>query len=167
MTISKSPKSPAIRPTMVTDTREQDPLTFRTFPSITGTLTSGDYSLVGAEELFAVERKSIADLVASVTRERERFERELHRLRGFRFARLLIVGCQAEVATHKYRSATTPKAVLHSLAAFEVRYSVPVVWCPTSDAAASQVEQWAYWFAREILSAAHALGTSGATAIPE
>ena len=125
-----------IRPTMVTDSREQDPLTFRTFPSVTGTLVSGDYSFRGGEELFAVERKSIADLVASVTGERERFERELHRLRGFRFARLLVVGAQAEVEQHRYRSATTPKSVLHSLAAFEARYSIPVVWSPTPEEAA-------------------------------
>jgi ERCC4-type nuclease len=103
-----------IQPTIVIDTREQTPLTFANLPSERGTLQSGDYSARGLEELFAVERKSIADLVACCTVERERFERELHRLRGFRFARLLIVGCEAEITTHRYRGNTSPKSVLHT-----------------------------------------------------
>jgi hypothetical protein len=45
-----------------------------------------------------VERKSIGDVVACcVGQSRERFERELHRLRGFRFKRLLVVGNEAEI----------------------------------------------------------------------
>ena len=147
-------------PIIVIDTREQDPLVFRNLASIRGSLTSGDYSLSGAEELFAVERKSIPDLIASVTGERERFERELHRLRGFRFARLLIVGSRMEAETHRYRSGTTPKAVLHSLAAFEARYNVPVVWEPVPEEAALRVESWAFWFAREITKTALQIQTT-------
>jgi hypothetical protein len=49
------------------------------------TLQTSDCSVAGPEELFAVERKSVADLVACYVAERERFERELHRLRGCRF----------------------------------------------------------------------------------
>jgi len=146
-------------PTLIVDTREQDPLPLRRFPTIRGTLTSGDYSVSGLEDLFAIERKSVPDLVASVTVERERFERELHRLRGFRFARLLIVGARAEVEQHRYRSRTTPRAVLHSLAAFEARF-VPVVWIAIPEEAAAQVEAWAYWFTREILKAAESIAAT-------
>lgn len=43
------------------------------------------------EELFAVERKTIADLVACcIGANRERFFRELHRLRGYRLLQSLI-----------------------------------------------------------------------------
>jgi DNA excision repair protein ERCC-4 len=146
-----------IKPTVVIDSREQTPLVFRNLASVPGTLTSGDYSFAGAEELFAVERKSIADLVMSVTTERERFTRELHRLRGFQFARLLIVGAEAEVATHRYRSNASPKSVLHSLAAFEARYNVPVVWQPDHELAAALVEKWAFWFHRELMKVADAV----------
>ena len=154
-----------VHPTLIVDSREQIPLVFRTFRSVVGSLTSGDYSFAGGESLFAVERKSVPDLVASVTGERERFERELHRLRGFRFARLLIVGSKAEVEAHRYRSNATPKSVLHSLAAFECRYSIPVVWSPTPEEAASLVEGWAYWTARELVKAAEAV-TAGMTPEP-
>jgi len=141
-------------PTMLVDTREQTPLLFSRLPSVRGTLTTGDYSIVGGEDLFSVERKSIPDLVASVTGERERFERELHRLRGYRFKRLLVVGTRGEVESHRYRSNASPKSVFSSVSAFEVRYDLPVVWAATPEEAAVMVEGWAWWFARELRQAA-------------
>lgn len=147
-----------LRPTIVVDTREQDPLPICRLPSVRGTLTSGDYSVAGLEDLFAVERKSIPDLVSCCVGEnRERLERELHRLRGCRFARLLIVGTREEIEGGCYRSKIKPAAVLHSLAAWEARFGVPVVFLPTPEAAAEQVEAWAYWFAREAVTSANGL----------
>lgn len=140
------------KPTVVIETREKIPLVFTRLPSVTGTLQSGDYSFAGAEDLFAVERKSIQDLVACCTgKNRERFERELHRLRGFRFARLLIVGHESEVRTGRFRGGVSPKAVLATLNAFEVRYNVPVVWANTPENAALLIEKWTWWLARELV----------------
>ncbi len=148
----------SIRPCVVIDSREQTPLVFRRLPAVTGTLATGDYSFSGGEELFSVERKSIPDLVACcVGDNRERFERELHRLRGHRFKRLLVVGTRVEVEQHRYRSNVTPKAVLATLAAFEVRYDVPVVWADTPAEAARMIESWAWWFSREIVQSAAGL----------
>lgn len=135
---------------VVIDTREQSPLDF--LHSAPGTLTSGDYSLLGAEHLFAVERKSIADLVGSLTSGRERFERELHRLRGFHFKRLLIEGTDEDIIEHRYLSKALPKSILHSLSAFEIRYDIPVVFGGSRERCARLVEKWAYWFAREVLA---------------
>jgi ERCC4-type nuclease len=157
-----------LKPVVVIDTREQTPLAFKNLSARCGTLASGDYSFAGGEEIFSVERKSIPDLVACCTTERERFERELHRLRGFRFARLLIVGSEAEIAAQRYRSNASPKAILHSLWAFEARYGVPVVFAPDVDRAAVLVERWAFWFAREIRLAALAMEKEmAATATPD
>lgn len=142
--------------TIVIDTREQQPLAF-TQPSVRDTLTSGDYSLVGAETLFAVERKSIADLTNCCCGDsRQRFERELQRLRGYRFSRLVVIGDPQEVTRHRYYSQIPPQAVMASLAAWEVRY-VPVVWAATPTDAASLIENWASWFAREITLEAEAI----------
>ena len=143
--------------TITIDTREQTPLPFSNIPTEAGTLQSGDYSIRGLEHLFAIERKTIADLVGSVTRDRERFERELHRLRGFHFARLLVIGSEQQIANGQYRSNANPKAVLHSMYALEIRYSVPIVFSPTPQAAALLVERWAYWYAREICKNAKGL----------
>jgi ERCC4-type nuclease len=144
------------RPVLVVDSREQTPLRFLRLRSEVGGLTTGDYSFRGGEEVFAVERKSIADLVSCcMNSNRERFERELHRLRGFWFSRLLVVGSRADVMSHSYRSELPPKAVMATVAAFEVRYGVAVVWIGEESEAAAQVEDWAWWAARELVLAAN------------
>ncbi len=146
---------------IIIDSREQTPLHFTQIESERGTLQTGDYSIQGLEHLFSVERKSLDDCAASVSRERARFERELHRLRGFRFKRLLIVGSRADIEVGRYRSKVSPKAVLASLAAFEVRYDVPVVFAPTPEDAARLIESWAHWFCRQIAKDAEPLVNSG------
>jgi DNA excision repair protein ERCC-4 len=157
-----TPKTTESRPVVVIDSREQDPLIFQNLASVRGTLYSGDYSISGLEELIAVERKSIADLVACCMGEsRERFERELHRLRGFRFKRLLIIGSRGEIELQRYRSRIAPKAVLATLSAFEIRYDCPVVFAPTVVEAALQVERWAFYFAREMTEIVNKMTING------
>lgn len=138
-------------PTIIIDSREQTPLCFTQLPSIVGTLYSGDYSLLGAEHLFAVERKTLDDLAASCTHSRRSvFEHELLRLRGHRFRRLLIIGSEEEILAQRYRSNMLPKALLGSVYAFEMRYDLPVVWAADPDSAAQLIERWAQRFATEV-----------------
>lgn len=117
-------------PVIVVDTREQTPLAFETLPSKVGTLTSGDYSVEGLEHVLAVERKSVADLVGSLTQGRDRFERELHRLRECDVVRLLVVGeggtidPRLAIAHGRCRSRMRPQAIVASLAAHEHRYRI-------------------------------------------
>jgi DNA excision repair protein ERCC-4 len=145
-------------PRIIVDTREQSPLVFTRLASEVAGLTTGDYSFSGGETFMAVERKSVADLVGCCMGvDRARFERELHRLRGFQFKRLLVVGRQEEIEAHQYRSRIDPEAVLNTLAALEVRYEVPVVFADTPADGAWWVEQWACWCAREIVTQANHL----------
>ncbi len=147
-----------LHPAVIVDTREQDPLPIRRLPVIRAALQSGDYSAAGMEDQFAVERKSIPDLVGCCMGEnRERFERELHRLRGFRFKRLLIVGSRAAIEAGAYRSTIRPAAVLASLAAWECRYDVPPVFADTPEAAGALVESWAWWYCREAVEGVNGL----------
>ena len=89
-----------LRPTIIIDSREKTPLVFNC-PSVKECLYSGDYSFVGAEHLFAVERKSLDDLAASCVKSRRAtFENELLRLRGCRFRRLLITATEEDVHAH-------------------------------------------------------------------
>src|SRR5208282_3612482 len=145
-------------PVVVIDTREQTPLPFGRLKTIPGGLNCGDYSVAGLEHLFAIERKTVADLVACCSGEnRERFERELHRLRGFRFKRLLIIGTELDIRQAKYRSNIKPQAVLATIAAFEIRYDLPVLFAATPTEGARMIERWAYWFSREIILSANKL----------
>jgi ERCC4-type nuclease len=120
-------------------------------------LIAADYSIAGAETLFGIERKTIPDLITSCTSERERFERELVRLRSFRFRRLVIVGSESDILHGNFRSLANPKAVIATLHCFEVRYDLPFQFCATPEIAARLIERWARWFSRELYKNANAL----------
>jgi DNA excision repair protein ERCC-4 len=150
------------RPCIVIDTREQEPLPIARLPVSRGGLYTGDYSVAGLQSVFAVERKSIADLVSCcAASNRARFEHELHRLRGFHFRRLLIVGTRAEIKAGAYRSTIKPAAVLGTLAAFEVRYDCPIVFEPDPASAARRAEVWAWYAAREAVETCNGMLRAG------
>jgi DNA excision repair protein ERCC-4 len=91
---------------------------------------------------------------------RDRFERGLHRLRGFRFKRLPIVGTETQIQQSEYCSNIKPQAVMATLAAFEVRCDVPVVFSQGSELAAAQIERWGFWFTREMVEVVNDLWRS-------
>jgi hypothetical protein len=47
----------ALEVTIVVDSREQDPLPFTRFKTVSGNLLTGDYSVLGLESWFSIERK--------------------------------------------------------------------------------------------------------------
>ena len=156
--LKKLGKLSDLRPTVICDSREQLPLPISRLPVVRGGLQTGDYSFGGGEHLFSVERKSLEDVVGVCMGEsRLRFERECGRLRGMKFKRLLIVGPRRLIEEHHYRSAIKPLAVLHSIAAWEMRFDLPVVWANTPSDAAALVESWVWWFAREMVESANML----------
>lgn len=124
------------------DTREQLPYEFRAatskhidFEIMRGTLPEGDYSarLVdedGPEFTAIVERKSLGDLYSTLTHGRERFERELERLRPYGFKALIIEGSLADIAAGGLRpdSKVNPRSIVGSLVAFQQRYGLHVVF---------------------------------------
>ena len=144
-------------PCLLVDTREQTPLKFEHLQSMRKTLQSGDYSVKGLEDVFAVERKSMSDLAGSLRSGRDRFMRELHRLRSFTFARLLVVGTLSELYTLSQRGRVNLDQVEHSLLSIEQRYGVPVVRVDTPAQASLLVETWAFTAWRD---AAAKLGVS-------
>ena len=147
-----------LRPVIVVDSREQDQLVFTKLKAVRGTLYSGNYSILGLEDSFAVERKSIDDLAnCCLTTNRDRFEHELYRLRGYQFKRLLVIGTPEHIAAGRYHSRIAPKAVLATLGAFEVRYDLPVVFIGTPETAAREIERWVCWFSREVVKSANSL----------
>jgi DNA excision repair protein ERCC-4 len=143
-------------PCIVVDTREQAPLAFRRLPWREATLATGDYSIAGLESDFAVERKSVPDLIGSLTAGRDRFMREVDRLRGMSFARLLVIGSEGDVLAHRYRSNASPTAILHSLHSIEAK-GLPVAWAASPATAAELVERYVWWYARAVAKRAGVL----------
>lgn len=129
---------------IIIDSREQAPLDLSPYDCAmeTGSLATGDYSLAGLEDLAAIERKSLPDLVACLQGDqRQRFERELARGRGMDMFMVVIEAAMQDVRNHNYRSQMKPHAVLQSVLAFQVRYRVPFFWAGSRQGAAYTV----YW----------------------
>lgn len=146
-----------VRPCVIIDSREKRPFVFTRLPSVVDGLATGDYSMRGAEHTFCVERKSLADFVGCCMGDnRDTFERELIRARGYRFARILIVATDAEIDAGAWRSDITVKSVRATMASFEARY-IPIVLTPTPEAGALLIERWAWRHAYEICESANKL----------
>jgi DNA excision repair protein ERCC-4 len=122
---------------VVVDSREQKPLTFPAeVKTIPGTLTAGDYSMPGFEEHCAIERKELSDLLVCITTERDRFKRELLRLRSYACKAVVVEATLADIMAGRYRSRVHPSAVVGSICSWMNRYKVPFVFAGNRDGAA-------------------------------
>lgn len=143
------------RPTILVDSREQRPLVFGRLHSERGTLPTGDYAIKGAEDSFVVEKKAIDDFVGCLLKpNRDRFQKEIHRMQAFPFRRLLILGHKRALETGQFRSTIPVPVVLAALDRIEIATSVPVVFASTYEEAAQLVEYWACVFAGSMLKTA-------------
>lgn len=141
--------SPAGAPVIVVDSREQRPLPLQSvidrhrlpFEIRRGTLRTADYSILGLEHLCLVERKSVSDLAGVVGHGRERFERELARLRDeTRAAFLVVEGSASDILLHRHLGHRIHAShVFGSLAAWSLDYGVHTVIAGSPLAAAEYV----------------------------
>ncbi len=69
--------------TVLIDTRERKEYSFRDVEVVRTGLKTGDYTIEGFEDVFAVERKSLNDLANTLGGGRDRFEKELERAEAF------------------------------------------------------------------------------------
>lgn len=137
------------RPYVLIDSREQRPLRFAPELGVdcgVASLPVGDYAVRGFTAHLTLERKSIPDLISTLSHGRERFERELDLMTQYRWRAILIEGDQCDIEGHAYRSNMLPKSVLGSLRAFYIRWQVPHFWCTDARGAAELVA----WFARRL-----------------
>lgn len=130
----------------VCDTREQAPLDLL-IPTITGTLKTGDYSVRGLEHLVAVERKSLADLLVCVGRERERFDACIQRMRGYEVRVLVVEAGWGAIELGQWRSKLRPSQVKAAL--YSWMKHVSVVCVPERQTAAAIVSGILFSAARE------------------
>lgn len=123
---------------VVVDSREQIPYTFQTLRAdadkqnrpleitrVCKQLPAGDYSIEGFETRIAIERKSLADLFATLGQRREQFEAEHARLASCEFAAVII-----EASWHRILfdppadSLLLPKTILRTSSSWAQRYGV-------------------------------------------
>ena len=120
---------------MLVDSREQRPyeftdaLTDGTITLTRAALPVGDYSIADYTDRVAVERKSLADYVATVIHARERFARELRTLARYELGAVVVEASLEDVLEHRYATAAVPESVWGATVSVIVDYGVPVYWC--------------------------------------
>ena len=121
---------------IIVDSREQAPFSFAGYPVevAQGALATGDYSLAGFADRVAVERKSLGDLIGCLTHDRDRFTRELERLRGYASAALLIEAPFSAIAQGRYRSRMDAGAAVQSLLSIMEHYRMPLLFADNREA---------------------------------
>src|SRR5262245_28557187 len=133
------PKPPP--PTIVVDTREQTPWSF-TLPTVRATVPTGaDYTVQGFESAIGIERKSLPDLVQSLTAGRELFDRSLEALRTRTWRSLIVEGTYEQIERGHYMSRATPTSIVGSIAAI-MADGVPVFLAGDAQHAARFAERW-------------------------
>lgn len=138
-----------VTPYVFIDTREKLPLRFKPELNVdcgTAKLDAGDYSVRGYSSVFIAERKSLSDLVQTLSHGRERFESELDLLAQYRWPVILVEANQTEAEIGAYRSMMLPHAVTGSLDAIWMRWGVPTFWCGDAAGAARKLA----WFAHRL-----------------
>jgi len=121
--------------TVAIDTREQQPFSFRgikadadqagkTFiiPTVRTTLRSGDYSIVGYEEAISIERKSHEDLYQTLTRDHQRFVRELERLTTYAYSEVVIEASWGKLLSPPANSRIAPKAISRAIQSLKLQF---------------------------------------------
>jgi ERCC4-type nuclease len=137
------------RPTVLVDTREQNPFNFSRFDGwFAGVekkaLKLGDYSLAGLEELCIVERKDLPDLVHSFTAERPAFISRLRRMSTYP-QRLLVITAPLSTVKSSYPfSNANPNRILQSLVAMLAGWNVPFVCTETHELGEEIVASYLY-----------------------
>jgi ERCC4-type nuclease len=110
----------------IVDSREQQPLDLAPLRSRIGTLATGDYSLRGLENVIAIERKSLSDLLLCVGQERDRFHREVLRLLAYPVRALVVEATWAELERGAWRSKVKNTAALGTVLNW-VAMGLPVI----------------------------------------
>jgi len=145
----------------IIDTREQLPLSLEfldgeAIPTERGTLATGDYSIKGLENLVAVERKSLPDLMGCIGRDRERFEREIQRMKGIPSRCLVVEASWDEIGRGEYRSKVNPRAAIGTLIGWMVE-GIPIAMVGNHQAAGRFVGRFLSIFASRKLRELKAL----------
>ncbi len=123
---------------IIVDTREQMPWSFPPEVEVVRrALPAGDYAVAGFEDAAVVERKSLPDLIQSLTWGRPRFERELERLRPVPHRFIIIEGSLTDIVLGNYRSKANPASLLGSICALMVDFGIPFLFAGSRVAAAA------------------------------
>ena len=150
------------KPVVLVDSREREPLPlFENHPNWIGgerrvALKTGDYTVEGMESLLALERKSLADLVACTVTRRKQFLTACSRLARLRWKAILVEATFEDIKggfePFCIRTEVHPNAVCGTLDAIEAKFGIPIIYSSSiQDLATERAASWiskhfTYWW---------------------
>lgn len=136
-------------PPIVIDTREKKPYSFYDMNVVRRKMDTGDYSIEGFEDVFAIERKSLDDYLLSITHERDRFEREVERGSKMDEFEVVIESSESKVRAGNFRRDVAPLAAINTAKSWSRadNYAVRFVWAGgRSEAKARTLNKLQKWY---------------------
>ncbi len=137
---------------LIQDTREQRPLfsSKRLPPGLvikSTALQDGDYSVLGYENKFSIERKGLSDLVQYCSSQRKETVRKMMRFAQMDFAGLVIEEREAECLVPTQWGRVSPEVIRQALISFELRYKIHIYYNSDTNAIARWILDRAvkYW----------------------
>lgn len=122
------------------DSREKKPLLIK--PSKVVGLPEGDYTLEGVQHSAIIERKSLNDLIGSLTYGRNRFFRELHRMDSYDLRAIIVDDASwGDLFNGNYRSQASPDSMVGSVMSIIVDFKMPIIFCGDRKMAAKIVRK--------------------------
>jgi hypothetical protein len=139
----------APRPTLLVDTREQNPFNFSRFKGwFAGierkALTLGDYSIAGLEDICVVERKNLSDLVRSCTVDRTAFIKRLRLMARYPHRLLVVTSTLSQVKSAYEHARVDPNRTTQFLVALLAGLQVPFVCSETHELGEELVGSYLY-----------------------
>jgi len=117
--------------TYLIDSREQKPYSFKGCDVETIALKTGDYSVkifdTNYNNEIAIERKSLQDIIGSITQGRERFEKEMIRSLEIPHFYLIIEGSWDDIYSHNYISQIPPNSVINTILGWQIKYGYHII----------------------------------------
>lgn len=120
--------------TVICDRKEQKPWNLSPLRMIDGTLQTGDYTLFGLESHIAIERKSLDDFVQCIGRDRDRFDREMDRIRAYPVRAVVVEASWSDLEAGAWRSQVKPNAAIGSALGW-IAAGVPIIMAGSREAA--------------------------------
>lgn len=159
-TKSPLPAEPKIEDiTVIIDDQEKVAADIAPFKWIEKHLRAGDYSIVGLENVIAIERKSKVDFLNSMSGERDRFEWQIKRLVAFPVRALVVEMTWDDIEQANWRHKITAASAMGTLLGI-IAHGVPVVMAGDHDRAGIMISRILYIAARRRWREARALVAS-------
>lgn len=109
-------------PTILIDTREKKPFTFKGYRTLKRKLNFGDYSLQGFIKNICIERKSLSDFFSTLSNKKnfERFKRELMEMSRKDYAYIVVEASPEQILFGSKYSTINGYRILDK--AFEINF---------------------------------------------